>query len=126
MWTRHAGVAKCDPDTRHGDTEGNSGPVSVLLISLRDLFVYCQFLDIFKRYLVPTTISSNTSFLIWSTPRVDSRGTLKGFQIIFLTTPSAHRPFGNLVFGNFMNFQCSFCKFRHKPLMNSSLVKVPS
>lgn len=126
MWTRHAGVAKCDPDTRHGDTEGNSGPVSVLLISLRDLFVYCKFLDIFKRYLVPTTISSNTSFLIWSTPRVDSRGTLKGFQIIFLTTPSAHRPFGNLVFGNLMKFQCSFCMIRHKPLMNSSLVKVPS
>ena len=91
-----------------------------------DLFVYCQFLDIFKRYLVPTTISSDTSFLIWSTPRVDSRGTLKVFQIIFLTAPSAHRPFGNLVFGKFMKFQCSFCKFRHKPLMNSSLVNVPS
>ena len=72
-----------------------------LLISLRDLFVYCQFLDIFKRYLLPNTISSNTSFLIWSTPRADSLGTLKGFQIIFLTAPSAHRPFGNLVFGNF-------------------------
>ena len=97
-----------------------------LLISLRDLFVYCQFLDIFKRYLLPTTISSNTSFLIWSTPRADSLGTLKGFQIIFLTAPSAHRPFGNLVFGKFMKFQCSFCKFRHKPLMNSSLVNVPS
>ena len=128
MDTRHAGVAKCDPDTRHGDTEGNSGPVSVLLISLLSLLiVYCHFLDIFKRYLVPTsTISSNTSFLIWSTPRVDSRGTLKGFQIIFLTAPSARRPFGNLVFGNLMKFQCSFCVIRHKPLMNSSLVNVPS
>ena len=97
-----------------------------LLISLMDLFVYCQFLDIFKRYLLPNTISSNTSFLIWSTPRADSLGTLKGFQIIFLTAPSAHRPFGNLVFGNFMNFRCSFRVFRHKPLMNSSLVNVPS